>query len=104
MTWTDNTQSPHTISSDDVSGPLNGSVSPAGTYQATFNTAGDFAYHCNIHPYMHGTVHVAALPVTDAAAPASTSDFGLLVGMAAVGSLLVITGFGIRLRRREDRV
>lgn len=104
VTWTDNTDAPHTISSDEAAGPLNGSVSPAGTYQATFKTAGDFAYHCNIHSYMHGTVHVAALAPTDAAAAASdagTRDQGLLVGLTAIGSLLLITGFGLRLRRRE---
>ena len=106
VTWTDNTDAPHTISSDTASGPLNGSVSPTGTYQATFTTAGDFAYHCNIHSYMHGTVHVAALPTTDAATTAvaagsGTSNTGLLVGLAAIGSLLLITGFGVRLRSRQ---
>lgn len=104
VTWTNNTDAPHTISSDTASGPLDGSVSQAGTYQATFNAAGDFAYHCNIHSYMHGTVHVAALPPTDAAAAgAGTMNTGLLAGIAAIGSLLVITGFSLRLRRRELR-
>lgn len=102
VTWTDNTDASHTISSDDASGPLNGSINPAGTYQATFNAAGDFAYHCNIHTYMHGTVHVAALPPTDAAAAgAGTMNVGLLAGIAAIGSLLLVTGFGLRLRRKQ---
>lgn len=108
VTWTDNTDAPHTISSDSASGPLNGSVSPTGTYRATFTKAGDFAYHCNIHSYMHGTVHVAGLPVTDAAAAntGATNDTGatstsLLLALAAIGSLLVLTGFGLRLRRRQ---
>ncbi|MES2306697.1 MAG: cupredoxin domain-containing protein [Gemmatimonadota bacterium] len=30
----------------------------------TFNTPGDFPYHCGIHPTMTGTVHVTAAPVT----------------------------------------
>lgn len=101
VTWTDNTDAPHTISSDVSTGPLNGSVSPTGTYQATFNTAGDFAYHCNIHTYMHGTVHVAALPPTDTVSAASNT--GVLVGLSAVGSLLLITGLAVPLRRREER-
>ena len=101
VTWTDNTDAPHTISSDTASGPMDGSVSPAGSYQATFDTAGDFAYHCNIHGYMHGTVHVAALPSTDAAAASGTTNPGPLAGLAALGSLLLITGFGLRLRRRQ---
>lgn len=101
VTWTDNSDAPHTISSDDSGGPLAGSVNPGGTYQATFTTAGDYAYHCNIHTYMHGTVHVAALPPTDAATSASTT--GLPVGLVALGSLFLITGLRLRLRRREVR-
>lgn len=106
VTWTDNSDTTHTISSDKLSGPLDGTVHPGGTYQSTFNTVGTYAYHCNIHTYMHGVVHVTAAsapPPTDTAAPSSGGDTGLLLALSAVGSLLLITAFGRRLRRRNVR-
>jgi plastocyanin len=105
VTWTNNSDAPHTVSSDTSGGPLAGSVLPDATYTATFNKAGDFAYHCNIHSYMHGTVHVAALPGTDSVTSAATTgtNSGVLLGLAALGSLFAVGGFALRLRRREVR-
>jgi plastocyanin len=35
-------------------------MSPGATFTTTFTTPGTFAYHCNIHPFMHGTVIVTS--------------------------------------------
>ena len=108
VTWTNNSDAPHTVSSD-AGGTLDsGIVDENGTYQHTFNAAGDFAYHCDVHDYMHGTVHVAALDPTDAAGVAtgvdSTGSGPLAVAtVAGIGSILVIGALGLRLRRRENR-
>src|SRR5262249_49086615 len=70
---------PHTVSSDG-SGPLNGNLDSTGaSYSQTFNQAGDFAYHCNIHAYMHGVVHVtsaSSMPPTDALSAMSSIASG----------------------------
>jgi plastocyanin len=95
VTWTNNSDAPHTVTSDSGSA-LGGSVNPSNTYQVTFTQAGDVAYHCGIHPYMHGTVHVAALPPTDAAVTSGST--GVLIALAGVASLLILTAFGIRMR------
>lgn len=62
VTWTNSGPSTHTTVSDDnlwSSGPLNppgsssiygGAGNAAGTFQFTFNQAGTFHYHCNLHP------------------------------------------------------
>lgn len=48
----------HTVTAD---GGLfdSGDLAPGQSYQFTFTRAGSFAYHCQIHPSMRGTVSVA---------------------------------------------
>ena len=55
--WKNNTSAPHTVTSD--SGLFDsGTISPGGTFSFKFTSAGAFAYHCNIHPYMTATLTV----------------------------------------------
>lgn len=55
--WKNNTTAPHTVSSD--SGAFDsGTIQPGGTFRFKFTSAGTFAYHCNIHPYMTATITV----------------------------------------------
>jgi plastocyanin len=35
-----------------------GTIQPGGTFSFKFTSAGTFAYHCNIHPYMMATITV----------------------------------------------
>jgi plastocyanin len=35
-----------------------GQIKPGTTIGIRFNTKGTFAYHCSIHPFMHGTIVV----------------------------------------------
>ncbi len=59
---------PHTTTSD--TGVWDsGNLNTGATFSFTFKEAGTFAYHCNIHPSMHGTV-----VVTGGAAPATTGS------------------------------
>ena len=67
----------------------------------TFNTAGTWAYHCEIHAYMRGTITVLAAgqtpPATDTLRPAGTptpstpwlSIFAALAMVGLVGGWLV---------------
>ena len=57
VTWTNVSSLTHTVTADDGSfgSPL---LAPGASFSHTFNTLGVFAYHCNIHLFMHGTIIV----------------------------------------------
>jgi plastocyanin len=93
VTWSNDSDAPHTVSSDS-GGLLDGSLNPGGAdYTATFKAVGDYAYHCNIHSYMHGTVHVTQLPATDISATASSS--GSDSGGLGTFTIAAIAGAGL---------
>jgi YVTN family beta-propeller protein len=57
LTWTNMDPVQHTTTSDSPnwdSGPL----APGATFSMTFDSPGTYTYHCNIHPFMHGSVIV----------------------------------------------
>jgi len=57
VTWTNKDSTAHTVTSDNnvfSSNPLNNGQ----TFSFTFNNAGTFPYHCNIHPMMKATITV----------------------------------------------
>jgi plastocyanin len=58
VTWTNEDNAPHTITS--VSGSFDsGSIDPGKTYSYKFDQAGTFEYSCTIHPSIpHGKVIV----------------------------------------------
>ena len=62
VTWKNTTAAPHTVTSDDGktfnSGTSNPIAAQSGTFSFTFTTAGTFAYHCEIHPFMKATIIV----------------------------------------------
>ena len=71
--WTNGDRDSHTVTADNGSFD-SGILAPGGTFSHTFPTAGTFAYHCEIHPDMRGTVTVtgagsATRPTAAAAAP-----------------------------------
>src|SRR5438093_4142848 len=73
VVWQNNGDQPHTVTADDNSFDSN-SVNPGGSYQHAFAAAGDFAYHCQPHPWMKAKIHVtggASTPTT-AASTATT--------------------------------
>jgi amicyanin len=58
ITWTNNDAAGHTVTSDRA-GPLRSPVLPrGGKYSFTFTRTGTYSYHCQLHPFMHGTVIV----------------------------------------------
>ena len=48
----------HAILADDIVSFSSGNITPGGTFEHTFATAGTYAYHCSIHPTMRGTITV----------------------------------------------
>ena len=74
VTWTNNDQIGHSVTADDGSfdsaqalcgpGIALGCIQPGQSYSHTFVSSGTFIYHCRVHSSMHGSVVVAAVPVT----------------------------------------
>jgi plastocyanin len=57
VSWTNDDSIQHTVTSDEGlfdAGP----ISPGDTFENTFDSAGEFGYHCAIHPFMTGVVTV----------------------------------------------
>ena len=57
VSWTNEDVANHTVTFDDGSEDL-GSQSKGKTVSFTFKKPGTYAYHCDFHPNMHGTVVV----------------------------------------------
>ena len=60
--WVNMSDAPHTVSPD-TAGTFTGTTSTiekGANFMTTFTTAGTFAYHCNIHPYMKATITVTS--------------------------------------------
>lgn len=70
--WTNADSTTHTVTSD-TSGVFDSKfLNRSQSFSFTFNTAGTFAYHCDIHPFMTGSVKVTAVPE-----PATAGVLGL---------------------------
>ena len=79
--WRNDGVLPHTVTSDPGAARTfdSGIIRTGGTYSLTFDTAGSFAYHCDVHPEMTGAVvaEAAAAPPpggTDSPPPADTDS------------------------------
>lgn len=76
--WVNNGPSAHTATADN--GSFNTGVLQKGqSASVTFHSPGTFAYHCAIHPFMHGTVVVLANTKT------SSSGSSASAGSASAG-------------------
>lgn len=58
VTWTNYDVAKHSVVADSGTGPMSELFGKGQTYSYTFDTAGTYKYHCEPHPYMHGTVEV----------------------------------------------
>lgn len=58
VTWTNHDIAKHTVTVDSGTGPMSAFFGKGETYSYTFDTVGTYKYHCEPHPYMHGTVEV----------------------------------------------
>jgi plastocyanin len=76
VTWTNTGQAKHTATADDGTFDSK-NLKPGESFSFTFNTPGTFAYHCDVHPEMTGTIvvtgeAVAATPVAGQGGGAET--------------------------------
>ena len=58
VTWTNEDDFAHTVTADDDSFDSD-NIDGGGTFEQTFDEAGEFTYHCDIHNQMTGTVTVS---------------------------------------------
>jgi len=58
--WTNKSDAPHTVTSDNNAFKGSDNLSESQTFKMTFTTAGTYTYHCAIHPYMKATITVTA--------------------------------------------
>jgi plastocyanin len=84
ITWTNNGPAPHTATANDHSFDT-GTLNKGQSASHTFTTAGTFAYICAIHPFMHGTVVVAAAASTTPA-PSAGSGSGSPASSGSTGT------------------
>jgi plastocyanin len=58
--WKNQDERDHTVVSDKKAPESfnSGRIAPDGSYKRTFKKAGKYAYHCDYHPRMKGTVIV----------------------------------------------
>jgi len=57
VTWTNGDTVAHTVTAD-TNSFASGNLQPGGSISFTFTRPGTYAYHCSIHPSMHGSVVV----------------------------------------------
>jgi plastocyanin len=57
--WTNRMGMDHTVTPDNREFPSSGHIKPNATFSHVFSASGSVAYHCEIHPFMKGTVIVS---------------------------------------------
>jgi plastocyanin len=58
VSWTNTDSIQHTVTSNEEGLFDAGPISPGDTFENVFDSAGEFGYHCAIHPFMTGVVTV----------------------------------------------
>jgi plastocyanin len=64
VTWINEDQVSHTVTSDSGNELGSGILAPGDSYTHTFNSAGNFYYHCSIHNSMKGLIIVSDTQIT----------------------------------------
>jgi plastocyanin len=60
IVWTNNSDAPHTVTSDTNAFAASSNLMQNQTFSMVMNTSGTFAYHCDIHPYMQAKIVVTS--------------------------------------------
>jgi len=104
VTWTDNDNTmdanqylpDHIVAANDNSF-TSPALNPGDTYSYTFTTPGTYAYHCNVHSWMSGTVVVKGTGTTT---PSPEFPLPYLVMLLALGACAIV----FRLAKDGSRV
>src|SRR5215208_915812 len=86
VTWVNDDQAPHTATANDGAFD-SGTLQPGQSYSFVFDKPGTYAYHCNIHPDMTGTITVSGASASaSSSASASASPSAYSSGSASASS------------------
>jgi plastocyanin len=96
VTWTNNDSAPHTVTADDGSFDSE-TLQPGESFSLRFDSAGTFPYHCEIHPFMKGSITVskkgrAQRGATTAKAGGATATVRGSTSEARAGGVVAIAG------------
>ena len=91
VTWTNNDNVPHTATADDDSWDT-GNLANGASESITFSTAGEFPYHCEVHPNMTGTVIVQGGGGGGGTAAPTNPQTDTLPGQPAGSSATLLVG------------
>ena len=81
ITWMNQDGAPHTVTSN-TNVFNSGTIVPGSNFTMTFTSPGTYLYHCNIHPFMSGTVIVLnANGQTVPSTPSSTTSSPVTTSM-----------------------
>jgi plastocyanin len=98
VTWTNNDNVHHTVTSASGNGSLNsGDMAPGATYTFTFSFPGTYDYHCVYHSWMTGSVVVKESAIPSPEFPGISPIIVLLVAIVAAALM-------VRLRPRTPRI
>ena len=87
--WRNVDTSTHTVTEDDDAFD-SGHLRPGGTFSETFSEQGRFVYHCTIHRFMRGEVHVFEVVLRGPSEPLRPGRRAPLVGVAPPGTTEVV--------------
>ena len=71
--WLNNSNTKHTVTSDDGGADFDYTIAPGREEELRFEKAGTYTYHCKFHNQMTGTIEVGDSPPTTAPAPPPTT-------------------------------
>ena len=89
VTWRNADQTTHTVTADEDEFD-SGFVRPGGTFLSKFAEQGTFVYHCTIHRFMQGAVHVFQVVLRGPEDPLPAGKRTRLDGLAPPGTAEVV--------------
>jgi len=89
VVWRNGDATNHTATANDDSFD-SGYIAPGATFSLVFSKAGQYAYHCTIHRFMHGLIIVVPVALQGPPQPVVSGGRVVLQGLAPTGTSRVV--------------